>query len=378
MTAYDAIVIGAGVVGGAATHHLARDGYDVLALERYGIPNAMATSAGVSRIFRFAYHEGDRYVPLLRRAYEQWAALQAHRDGRLLRVTGSLTIGPPDSDTFETARDTCKTYDIDHEELTADEVNHRFPAYNLPATLRAVWQPNGGLLDPERCLVALIEEAQAQGADIHGYEAVTDWDADGTIAHVQTERREYTADAIVIAAGAWAADHTSILEELLTLERHVSCRFQPTNPDAFTPDNFPVFVIDTANGDHFYGLPTHRLPGFKIGGTNTEQTGVDPDGMNRQPSITEERPARTFVEQYLPAGAGPTMDLSACILSHSPDGDYIIDRLPDRSNAIVAAGLSGHGFKTAPAIGEMAAALATGDSSPYDTAPFALSRFDTA
>lgn len=69
MAHYDAIVVGAGVVGSAATAHLTRDGYDMLTLERYGVPKSLSTAHGGSRIFRLAYNTGSQYVPMLRRAH---------------------------------------------------------------------------------------------------------------------------------------------------------------------------------------------------------------------------------------------------------------------------------------------------------------------
>ena len=40
--------------------------------------------------------------------------------------------------------------------------------------------------------------------------------------------------------------------------------------------------------------------------------------------------------------------------------------------------MSGHGFKLAPAVGEMMAALVTGARPPVSLAPFRLERFDGA
>jgi sarcosine oxidase subunit beta len=44
----------------------------------------------------------------------------------------------------------------------------------------------------------------------------------------------------------------------------------------------------------------------------------------------------------------------------------------------VAAGMSGHGFKLSPAVGEMMAAMMTGAEPPISAAPFRLDRFATA
>jgi glycine/D-amino acid oxidase-like deaminating enzyme len=43
----------------------------------------------------------------------------------------------------------------------------------------------------------------------------------------------------------------------------------------------------------------------------------------------------------------------------------------------IAAGMSGHGFKLSPAVGEMVAALVTGARSPVSPTPFRLGRFDS-
>ena len=45
----------------------------------------------------------------------------------------------------------------------------------------------------------------------------------------------------------------------------------------------------------------------------------------------------------------------------TPDRDFIIDRLPDAPQIIVASPCSGHGFKFAPVVGEILADLAVED-----------------
>jgi glycine/D-amino acid oxidase-like deaminating enzyme len=54
----------------------------------------------------------------------------------------------------------------------------------------------------------------------------------------------------------------------------------------------------------------------------------------------------------------------------------ILDESPLRGFWI-AAGMSGHGFKLSPAVGETMAALITGATPAVDSAPFAFGRFDT-
>src|SRR5439155_1113681 len=58
----------------------------------------------------------------------------------------------------------------------------------------------------------------------------------------------------------------------------------------------------------------------------------------------------------------------------TPDWMPILDESPIRGFWI-ATGMSGHGFKLAPAVGEMMAALITGAAPPVNSAPFAFGRF---
>jgi glycine/D-amino acid oxidase-like deaminating enzyme len=58
----------------------------------------------------------------------------------------------------------------------------------------------------------------------------------------------------------------------------------------------------------------------------------------------------------------------------TPDWMPILDESP-LDGFFVAAGLSGHGFKLAPAIGEMMAALITSHTPAVDPAPFRIDRF---
>jgi sarcosine oxidase len=57
----------------------------------------------------------------------------------------------------------------------------------------------------------------------------------------------------------------------------------------------------------------------------------------------------------------------------APDGDFIIDRLPDAPVVIVSP--CSDGFKFAPVIGEILADLATGAQPKHDIARFRIARF---
>lgn len=374
MDTADIIVVGAGVVGCATAAHLAQEGQDVLVLEAGDFPNPAATSYGSGRIFRFAYHEGGTYVPLLKRSRERWLALDGSTSANLFVTTGSLTIGQSDGDTFTGALETCRAHDIDHEVLDPESVNDRFPAYELPDEYRAIYQPEGGVLDAQQCLVTLADEALSSGARLHAREPVTSWTETSDGVEVQTPMTTWRAETIVIASGAWAAHSLETVGSMLERERSVACRFLPTDRAAFAPESFPVFVMDVADGRHFYGMPEPRLGGFKVGAPHVDGEDVHPED-NPGASLAEADAARGFAQDFAPAGNGSTMGLRECVLTHTPDGDFIVDRLPGRDRVVVAVGMSGHGFKMAPAVGEIAAALVVDDVPPVDASAFSVERF---
>jgi sarcosine oxidase len=375
MTArYDAIVVGVGGMGSAATYHLANRGLDVLGLEQFDIPHSRGSSHGITRIIRKPQFEHPAYVPLVRRAYDLWAELEDRSGRDLLHVTGGLDIGPPDSHVFGGSVRSCEAHDIDHERLSAAEVRDRFPGYAIPESHRAVYQSDGGFLVPEQCIVAHVEAAQAEGADVRAREPVSEFTqlADGGM-RVQTRKGTYEADELVITAGAWARDLLPELTDLTIPERQVLAWLHPTDPTAFDPESFPVFVHEVDDG-YYYGFPRYDVPGFKFGKFNHRGETGEPAAM-AEPRAEDERLLRAYAERYFPAGAGPTMRLSTCMFTNTPDEHFILDTLPDRSQITVGAGFSGHGFKFASVIGEILADLAVDDETEHDVDLFGLSRF---
>jgi glycine/D-amino acid oxidase-like deaminating enzyme len=66
-----------------------------------------------------------------------------------------------------------------------------------------------------------------------------------------------------------------------------------------------------------------------------------------------------------------------CLYAMTPDTDFIVDRHPDLRRVAIGAGFSGHGFKFAPAIGELLAELIVDPGA--ETIPrLRLSRFERA
>jgi len=374
---YDVIVLGAGAMGSATAYHLARRGARVLLLEQFGIAHDQGSSHGYTRIIRLAYYEHPAYVVLLRRAYELWAAIEQTAGEQLFYRTGSLDCGPAGSDVFTGSLQSCLDYDLPHEILTSAQVTERYPAYRLPRENLAVFQPDGGFLLPERATVAFVEAAHALGAEIHGREALLDWEPWGDGVRVFTDRDEYTADALVFTAGAWNQNVLPFLRGLAVPERQVLAWLQPSRPELFRPQNFPVFNALVPEG-RYYGFPVFAVPGFKFGRYHHFEEAGQAEYLSREAFREDEEVLRDFAARYFPDGAGPTMILKACLFTNSPDRHFIIDLHPAYPQVAIAAGFSGHGFKFASVVGEIMADLAAEGKTRYPIALFRPDRFARA
>jgi sarcosine oxidase len=372
---YDVIVLGVGGMGSATVFTLAERGYDVLGLERFDVPHSRGSSHGLTRIIRKAYFEDTFYLPLLERAYERWRSLESRVDEQLLHTTGSVTAGPPGDAEVERARAACQRYDLAYETLSGAEVSERFPGYSPPAEFEALYQPDGGFLASDRCLVGYVSEAIDEGADVRARERVTEWEAPtADEVRVETTKGSYTADALVATVGSWTGSLFPTMADALEPERQVLAWLRPENPIEFGPDRFPVFTFTVEEGD-FYGFPAYGVPGFKFGKHHHRNETVDPDAFEREPTAADERVLREFADRYFPAGAGPTLRLEPCLYTNTPDEHFVLDRHPAHPNVAVAAGFSGHGFKFCSVVGEIMTDLAVDGTTDHDIEPFAIDRF---
>ena len=374
---FDVIVAGVGGMGSAVAYHLARRGKRVLGLERFDIPHEMGSSHGITRVIRLAYSEHPSYVPLLRRAYELWDELERRAGERLLHLTGCVDASPPGGAIFAGARRAAQEHGLAHEVLSGAELRRRFPGFQLPPDTTALLQPRAGFLLAERCLVAHVEAAQAEGAEIRAREPVEGWEAAAEGVRVRTARDVYEASALVVTTGAWAGSLVDRLKGLVTAERQVLAWFQPLKPELFTPERCPVWQFDAQEG-RYYGLPVFGIPGFKVGRYHHLEERVDPDRVDREPNQADETILRAFVERYFPQAAGPTMAMKVCLFENSPDEHFIIGRHPAHPQVSFAAGFSGHGFKFCPVVGEIMADLVERGSTPHDISLFDPARFQAA
>jgi sarcosine oxidase len=374
MRRYDAIVIGVGGMGSAAVYHLARRGRRTLGLEQFDIPHDRGSSHGTNRIIRLAYWEHPSYVPLLRRAYELWRELENRAGERLLIITGGIDAGPEGSKTVEGSLLSCRLHHLPHDTMNAAELRRRFPGYRLAEDMLAVYQPDGGFVLSERAIVAHVMAAQTLGAEVHAREPVLSWEAGSGGVRVRTSRDTYAADRLVITAGPWAGGLVPALAQAAVPERQVLLWTQPLRPEYFQLATFPVFNMEGPEG-RFYGFPVYGVPGFKIGKYHHRLEHTGPDAVDREIHPEDEAVLREGIRRYFPDADGPTMAMTTCLFTNSPDEHFILDRHPEHTNVCLAAGFSGHGYKFCSVVGEIMADLTLEERGKFDLSLFRVNRF---
>jgi sarcosine oxidase len=379
MAHFDAVVCGLGVMGSAALYHLARRGRRVLGLDRFTPGHDRGSSHGETRIIRLAYFEHPSYVPLVRHAYALWRELEAEAARPLLHVTGIAEIGPPDGALVAGTLTAARLNDIPHEILPAAELMRRYPAFRLPPHHVGVVQADGGFLEAEASVATLLALAQRHGAEIrHNVTVRTVEPAQGH-ATVVTDTATIAAGTAIVAAGPWTGSLLATAALPLRTTRQVLGWFAPKQATAsFARERFPVFLIESAHGVH-YGFPARPVgnggAAVKVSKHHHGDEPVDPDDYDRRVSAKDEAMIRVALADHLPDANGALVDAKTCLYTVTPDGDFIIDRLPGAPSILVASPCSGHGFKFAPAIGEILADLADGRAPRHDISRFRLDRF---
>jgi len=129
-------------------------------------------------------------------------------------------------ESFAGALTSAEEHNLQHEVLSADEVNNRFPGYNFPSHFKALYQPQGGYLESELAIKTHVSMAEKLGADVMVESPISRWEVlpDGRV-KVETSENVYYTNKLVLSAGAWM--HKLVPE--LTVRAHGSR--PPTGPE---------------------------------------------------------------------------------------------------------------------------------------------------
>ncbi|MEZ6183510.1 MAG: N-methyl-L-tryptophan oxidase [Planctomycetota bacterium] len=351
----DVAVVGVGAAGSAALYHLARRGARAIGFDPHPPGHDRGSSHGETRVIRLAYMEAPDYVPLLRRSFALWAELERASGRALYTPTGLLQIGPADSKVLVGAARSAEAHGLELQELSAKEVAQRFPPFRVAADERAVFDPQAGVLAVEEGIRTHVALARRHGAELR-QAAVTGWTPEGEGVRVETAAGPVRARRLVLAPGGWAPELCR-LELPLTLLRKVLL-WVPCADAAYRAPRFPVFLCEGPGGV-FYGFPRRGDdPELKLAEHSGGRPVAHPDALDRGLHPEDSAPVLTYLERSLPGLERRITRHAVCFYTLTPDEHFALGLHPQHPQVALCAGLSGHGYKFAPLLGEVLADLA--------------------
>jgi sarcosine oxidase len=313
-------------MGLAAARALAQGGQHVTVYEQFDLKHTRGSSHGASRIFRLSYTD-EYWIRLAQRAYELWRELEREAGRQLLVPYGLLDVEPNARERLAAFEATGVTY----EELTPDEALDRF-GVSYPDAERLVFTRDAGISLAEEAMDAFAAGARAAGADIRERTRVESLD-------------DVPGECVVVTAGGWAPE--------LLRASGIELDARPTRETVayFVGEPMPS-LIDTLEGQEFFAL---TAPGVGIkAGLHRSGKPTDPDDDSEPDPEVVGRVA-DWVARRLP-WVGPTpLRAETCIYTNVEEQRFVCER---HARYVVGSACSGHGFKFAPAVGELLAKLA--------------------
>ena len=190
---------------------------------------------------------------------------------------------------------------------------------------------------------------------------------------MHTPTIDFRAPQAVIAAGAWLC---ALVPGLPLAPRRIpQSWFRPADPGSteFTLGRFPAFIWQRPDGGSLWGHGSDEDYGIKVGLVpvmGSPRPGIDPEDMDRyvHPDTDVDELA-AHIARALPGLDPRPVKVIPCLITDSPDEQFLVGRLNGGSRVIVAGGDSGHGFKHAAGVGELLAQIVAGER-PYCATEF--------
>jgi monomeric sarcosine oxidase len=359
-----------------AAWRLAESGHQVTVLEQYELDHDRGSSYGDSRIVRRVYPDAF-YTSLMASAYPLWAELQSRFPREeLFTATGGIFVGPRDHPAIRDAEAALRHSKATYEMLSAAMCHDRFPAFRLQQNEVALFDPSMGYARASRCVRAAAQLAQNCGTNFRFQTTVENITTRSNQIEIGVHEGESVlVDRLIICAGPWAQPLLASLGVPipLTVTRKTYIHLLPAqHEENFEAGRFPVW-IDAAS--LAYGFPRlGDVPGIKIA-IHDRGEATTPDTVERMLHDVDRERLRTAAHTRFPDIGDEIVYEKVCLYTNTPDADFIVDRVPGLPGAFLIGGLSGHGFKFGPLLGEIGASLVTDKAVPYNLSRFALSRF---
>ena len=362
------LVIGGGTFGVNTALELRTRGHAVTLLEPGPLPNPNAASTDISKVIRMDYGRDEFYMQMMEDALAQWRAWNEefgepvfHETGVLYLTLGGMRPGDFEYESYQLLQK--RGHPV--ERLDSSSISKRFPAWNSSLYPDGYFNPQGGWAPSGRVVTLLAARARSAGVSIvEGASFASLIESGGKVQGVRTaDGNEYRADAVVFCAGSWTPVLLPWLSDVMWPTAQAVFHFKVGDAKRFQPPKFPVWTADVGKTG-WYGFPAQDDGTLKVANHGVGWR-RDPRGPREIPPETEPR-FRTFLQESLPSlSNAPKINERLCFYCDTFDGDFWIDKDPERPGLLVSAGGSGHAFKFTPLIGRITADVLEGKPNAY-------------
>jgi len=368
---YDAIVIGAGVMGASIAFHLTERGLKVAILERkVTASGATGHSSGLVRMHYDLAAESELTFKSYQLYFNNWRERVGGECG--FQKTGFMQIAKREhEDKLRGNVANQQKIGINTSVISVDEVRKLFPDLHAEHFDHAAYEPDSGYADATLTTNSFIEAAKRNGATlIQNCEVTAIQSSGGKVTGVSTTKGDFSSPIVVNAAGPWAkqvAALAGIDVPLVTWTHDVAFLHRPP-----TLGRIPAVIDDVIN---CYFRPE--------GSALILAAGEDESLRGEAPDAEDQTPTPTFLDKLIDQMVQriPKIEESGLHSIHvgrdgiTPDQRAIYSGT-DVHGFYLACGLSGTGFKTSPAAGAgMTELILDGKPKTVDITPFRFSRF---
>ena len=368
---YDAIIIGAGVVGTSIAFHLAERGLKPLIVERKTVASgATGHSSGLVRMHYDLRAESELAFVSFKQYFSNWRERVGGECGFM--QTGFLQIAKREhEDKLRGNVANHQRIGINTSVITADDVKKLFPDLLTDQFDFAAYEPDSGYADATLTTNSMLEAAKRMGATlIQNCEVTGILASGGRVSGVTTTRGDLSAPIIVNAAGTWAAHigrMAGVDIPFQTWTHDVAFLHRPPSLG-----RFPAVIDDTIN---CYFRPE--------GSALILAAGEDESLRNEPPDAEDQTPTPNFLDNLIDAMLKriPKLEESGLHSIHVGRDGISLDQRPILGAAgpkgfYLACGMSGTGFKISPAVGaSMSELILDGKPKTVDISPFRFERF---
>ncbi len=380
------VIVGAGIVGLSTAYALLTQGFQhVTILEQAHVDHTRSTSHGVSRLLRFEYGSAPLYSEMVRLSLARWKQLERITKHTLYTPTGLLVVGAEHDPFTQPSYLTMMRMGLPVEHLSTHRCQQRFPQFAIDPYTMLTYNAEAGILHASTCLRVLKERILALGGIICESCRVTRISHDTAYRPIRlycegcengrndNAYREINADRLVLATGPWIHRLLTDLYPSIQVTRQYLLYFAGVPLPAFGIGAFPAFITSD-----LYGFPAHRMPNGQYwlkAATHTFGPVINPDDTTGPDERSIAYIARRL-RQLIPAlQQARLIHVDSCMYDVSPDESFILDHLPSDPRIVFATGLSGHGFKFGPLLGELLTSLLCGTRPAVPLEQFQLARF---